>query len=634
MAAHHLVHRLINQQGQQKFAVSIVSEEATPPYDRVNLAKVLEGEDVQNLYLHPQSWYDEHNIDLYLGDKALSIDTKRQRITTETNTIHEYTHLVFATGSAPYIPPIPGIQSPGVFTYRTLKDIQNIMTAVHVPRRVMIVGGGLLGLETGRVLIRKGCAVEIIEAAPRLLPRQLDLQGAALLESQIRRLGIKLDLQKQVINIEEKSGELIVALSSGVSRKTDLIIIAAGTRPTDTLAKTSGVKCHPEGGIIVNDKLQTSVNNVWAIGECVRHQHKAYGFVSPCHEMADVLADRLLGTRRTFKGALPSARLKVEEVDIVTVGDSLQEDFRTQTISWVGKEQYRRVVLRDKRIVGAISIGASPDFPHIQMAVANRTRPSTQAIKRFKKQGQLFDTTSIMGVREWPDNAIVCTCTGVTCGRLRSELTEPNLSTSKLSNVTGAGTVCGSCKPLLVELVTGQGTSPSSNNKHLAILGSIALAAISIGAFNGPIPMSTSVQQSTVDVLWRESLYRQISGWTLLTICLCSLLLSLRKRSSLIRFGSFNSWRTLHAVLGVSALIFTGLHTGFRLGENINFLLMLSFLTTTTSGSVISFVMAIERTLPPSYSGWIKKISIATHIFLFWPWPILVFFHILSVYYY
>lgn len=634
MSAHYLATRLVEQHGLQRFSLTIVSEEDEVPYDRVNLAAILEGASPQSLWLHPPSWYQKHNISIYLGHQVESVDIQKTTIRTHQGLTLPFDQLVFATGSAPFRPSIPGIDHPRVITYRTTNEAEQIARSIQPQSRVLVVGGGLLGLETSRVLARQRCSVEVIEAAPRLLPRQLDEEGASLLAAQIQKLNIGLRLHQRVSSIQAEAECLRVTLNDGTTCSYDLVIVATGTKPRDELAIQSGIVCDPKGGILVDDRLRTSDSRVWAIGECVRHRHKTYGFVSPCHDMASVLVSNLLKRRGTFRGTYPTARLKIDEVPMVTVGETTTNHEETHVVSWTAPDEYRRLVLHRNRVVGAIAIGPSPDFPQIQMAVATGKRPKKHHLHRFRNEGKLLPAQQTPNIKQWPNRAIVCSCTGITCGQLRSQLAQGASTPLLLSQKTGAATVCGSCKPLLETLTGTLSTQfPSRSSNYLTIIGIAALILLSIRAITGPIAMSTSIQEMAVDILWRKNEYKQVSGYILLAFCLGSLFLSLRKRIKKFNFGSIFFWRSLHAALGLSALTFTGIHTGFRLGENLNFALMASFILVIISGALISLLAPGERFLG-SYSGRIRRLVTGAHILFFWPWPVLVFFHILSSYYY
>ena len=390
MSAHHLVERLALRGGPTRYALALVSEEPVCPYDRVNLAKVLKGQQPESLTMRDEAWYARHGVRLRLGERVVDIDRPARRLRTEANACIPYDHLVIATGAAPVVPSIPGHDLEGVVPYRTVEDVRRIAAAARPGGRVLITGGGLLGLETARVLTKRGCHVEIIEIAPQLLPRQLDEEGAALVEGEMRKLGITLVLRARVTSIRRGELGLTAQLSNGTLRVADLVVVAAGIRPRDELARACGLLCHPSGGIEVDDQLRTSDRRISAIGECVRHRDRTYGFVSPCYEMAEALSFRLVGKKGRFYGAHASARLKIEEVDVVTVGESLFEGAGMRVLSWVGHAQYRRIVMRGRRVVGAIAVGEVSEFRQLQDAVARRTVLHARQRERFAQDGRLW----------------------------------------------------------------------------------------------------------------------------------------------------------------------------------------------------------------------------------------------------
>lgn len=636
MSAHHLLEHLAIGGGFNRYELELVSEESVRPYDRVNLARVLQGHRPESLTMRDEAWYIQQGVHLRLGERVVAIDRPAQRLCTEANASIPYDHLVIATGGAPFVPSIPGHDLDGVVAYRTLDDVQYIASVARPGGRVLIAGGGLLGLETARVLTKRGCQVEIIEIAPWLLPRQLDLEGAALLESEIRKLGITLVLRTRVTEIRRGALGLTARLSNGTTRSAEMVIVAAGIRPRDELARSCGLACHPSGGIEVDDRLRTSDSRISGIGECVRHRGQTYGFVSPCYGMAEVLASRLVGKRRRFKGAHASARLKVEEIDLVTVGESRSEGRETRVLSWVGNAQYRRIVTRGRRVVGAIAVGEVSEFPRLQEAVAQRTVLRAGHRQRFAREGRFWAPGSSRPVSEWPDSAVVCTCTGATCGTLRAARDSGVRTSAALSERTGAATVCGGCEPLLCEIAGEQaGARRRGAGARLGVAAGLALAVVGAGAFAGPVPMATSFETGPkLDVLWRDAGYKQVSGFLVLALCALSLVFSLRKRWPSFSWGSFGAWRFVHTALGVATILGVGIHTGFRMGANLNFVLMVTFVGVVVLGSLAALVTSLEHRLPGPYGSMLRRSWTTAHILLVWPVPVLLLFHVLAVYFY
>lgn len=635
MAAQHFVEHLISHDRTDRYSITMICEEPSPPYDRVHLGSVL-GDHPRTLVFRDEDWYRANGIALRVKDPVLRIDREAQRVDTQSGASLEYDELVLATGGTAFLPPLEGNRLPNVLTYRTLEDAERIQRGARQATHVIVAGGGLLGLEAARAVQKVGCEVTVVEMAPRLLPRQLDVEGADVLERQIRRLGLELRLLTRLTRIVETEARLRAELSDGSTLDTDLVIFASGIRPNDQLARDAGLDCHASGGIEVDETLTTSDPRIRAIGECARHGERLYGFVAPCYEMAEVLADRLLHGTRTFVGAETSARLKLEEVDVAAIGESLADGTTVRDLTWVAPDQYRRVVIRAGRIVGAIAVGAGSEFPRLQESVATQARIRASQERRFARTGHLWKPGTLRPVELWPDAAVVCTCTGVTCGSLRSAWADGCQSSVMLTEATGAGSVCGNCKPLIAGIAGEVATTRRRGaGSWLGLMASISLVAIGIAWALGPIPMSTSVTATpSIDFLWREAGWKQVSGYTLLALMTAGLLLPLRKRIAVLERLSFPRSRQLHTAIGLGTLLAAGIHTGLRLGANLNLVLMSCFLGLTVLGSMSALVTSVEHRLSPRLGSALRIGWKRAHVALFWPMPVLVLFHVLAFYLY
>ena len=635
MAAQHFANRLVDIGAHKGLEITLLCAESRAPYDRVHLGSILGGDEPTSLALRDPDWYAENGIRLRLRERVERIDRTSRTVHTAAGSAFAYDRLVIATGGRAFVPPIQGVDLPGVVTYRNIDDALLIAKQVRAGKRVVVAGGGLLGIEAARAIAKLGCPVEIIERAPRLLPRQLDEDGARVLQDQIAALGVGLRIHERIGEIRRHATGLEVTVVDAPSSFADLVIVTTGIRPRDEIARRALLRCDRNGGILVDDAMGTSDPYIHAIGECARHRGSLYGFVAPCHAMADVLADRLAGGDRTFDGAVSSARLKVDEIPVAAVGDSLAEGFDVEALAWVTGDAYRRIVVREGRIVGGIAVGPGSDFPRLQEAVANGTRVREWHRRRFRKTGKIWREGTQKPLAEWPDRAVLCTCTGVTCGDLRRAYAEGHRTRPALMACTGAGGVCGSCRPLVAE-IAGEATAGTreSAGPGVSIAATAGLALIGIAWAIGPIPMSTSViHDASIDVLWRDSWWKQVSGFGLLALCAVSLVFSLRKRTGLLARGSVPSWRVLHSAIGTATIIAAGVHTGFRMGSNLNFALMVTFSGVVALGIISAFSVALERHL--ASTGSVLKRSLArAHIVAFSPMPVLVGFHVLAVYFY
>jgi nitrite reductase (NADH) large subunit len=644
MAGHRLCARLLEGADRPSRHLRVIGEEQRPAYDRVHLSDVLEGRAISELELAPEIWYRERGVELRLGDPAVRVDLDERRITTRSGELLPFDELVFATGSAALAPPLPGIHLPGVHLYRSADDVLAIARAAADARsgdaRVGILGGGLLGIELADALRRLGLRVHMFERAAHLLPRQLDAAASRVLERQIRSLGIELLLARSVEAIEPGAGGgICVRESSGRAEEFAFLAVAAGVRPRDELARAAGVACHPRGGILVDDALRSSAAGVYAVGECVRHRNVTYGLASPCLAMSDALADRLRGGRRSFRGMAPATRLKLDAVDVSVAGQSNLEGYPNVHVSHVREDRYRSLVLREGRVVGAVAVGEWPEWLRAQEAISRRRMLMPWRRLRLARTGSAWPARGGAPIARWPDATMVCTCLGVDCGTLRAALAEGCAGAAALSATTGAGSVCGTCRPLLEALCGGGDAARESAGGGLLPAGVGAAALVALVALAPPIALAASVQGGglagfQLDALWRDGALRQITGFTTLAVCAASLLFSLRKRWHLFERLSYARWRGVHALLGVTALAGLGVHTGFRLGANLDRALVLCFLALAALGALAGVATALERRLSPQAGALARRATTLLHSAAFWPFPVLVLFHALKTYWY
>ena len=246
-------------------------------------------------------WYEENGITIHIGDRATSIDRERQIVTSEKGEQIAYDHVVMATGSYPFVPPVDGIQQTGVFVYRTIEDLEKIIEYSEKAKRCAVIGGGLLGLEAAKAAYDLGLETHVVEFAPRLMPRQIDDPGSDILVNQIEDLGVKVHLSKATEKVLGNGAVEGMKFADGEQLDVDMIIVSAGIRPRDELAKESGLELGQRGGIQVNSKLLTSDPNIYAIGECALHDGMIYGLIAPGWEMADIAASQICGGESPFR---------------------------------------------------------------------------------------------------------------------------------------------------------------------------------------------------------------------------------------------------------------------------------------------------------------------------------------------
>lgn len=638
MVSHSLCEKLVHKDLHKEKEIIVIGDEPRPAYDRVHLTDYFKHNSPEALELAPRQWYVEHGIRLESGVRVTSIDRHERLVKTSSGESIRYAELVLATGSRPFVPSIPGTSLPGVFCYRTLEDLDSMREYAAKNTSAAVMGGGLLGLEAAKALHDLGLKTHVIEMAPGLMPRQLDSEGGAVLQKKIEQLGVSVHLVKRTNCIGAIGKDRVLQFDQGAPLRVGMVVISAGIRPRDELARDCGLEIGERGGIVVSDTLQTSDPNVWAIGECARHDDQVYGLVGPGYQMASVLADNLAGENSEFKKGDLSARLKLLGVDVATLGEPIGESPNATTTSWTDGESFRKLILQGGRVVGAMSVGTWVEIDRVQQLIAAGQRLWPWNFSRFEANGRLWRSGSCTHIHDWPDNAIVCSCKQVQCSTLREARALGATSIESLVADTGASTVCGSCEPLLCELL---GAPSETKNRNAAGLFVASVLAIVIGLFwlAGPIPFSISVTDvwHRVDYMWRDGFWKQTTGYSLLGAATVGLLLPLRKRLSWLTFGDYRFWRTAHSVIGLLSLAGLFAHTGMRLGRNLNFLLATTFLGLIVIGGLTGAITAMESRVQGGKAialrRWRPRIA-RCHILLFLPLPVLLFMHIARVYYY
>jgi nitrite reductase (NADH) large subunit len=635
MVSARLCERLAQHGVPARRPVLVFGEEETPAYDRIRLSELFAAErSVETLQIRSRDWYASVGIALHTKERVEQVLRQERVVVTSSGRHVKYERLVLATGAAPVRPAVPGMIGSAVKVYRNAEDREAIARLACKGTRVAILGGGLLGIELADALVRRGCGVILVEQAPRLMPRQLESSAAALLEARVRARDIDVRCARMLARVVAGSDGVWLGLAEGSSIEADLLVVTAGVRPRDELARGAGLECQRRGGVCIDDALGTSDPAISAIGECAVHRGVSYGTVAPGYAMAETLAERLAGRRARFEGTPLSARLKLDGLDVAILGDSQAADPGTRAVTLRQDESYRRLVLRDGRLVGAIAVGPWSALPRLQEAIARRARLRAAAERRFAATGDPFRSAAA-SIASWPDHAIVCTCTGTTCGALRRARAQGCASAQQLREATGASSVCGSCRPLLEELSGGSATPLRPRRAGLAA-GAILSGALIAGLLAlPPVGMLETVQARIPwDQLWRAGGYRQLTGFVLVAACVASVALSLRKRVARIRRGSYDGWRSVHASIGAATVALAALHTGLRLGERDDLALMLSFLGLACAGAVAAAATLLETRLGPAWGGRARRISTWMHLFALYPLPVLLGFHVFKVYYF
>ncbi len=608
------------------------------PYNRVRLSSLLSGDVSLDSIQNPLSMDRVETVIQRHNCPIVRIDRDNRQVIDALGYVQAYSELVLATGSSPHIPIIPGVNKKGVFTFRDLNDTRELMARRIRSRRTVVLGGGLLGLEAARGLQYANTEVLVIDHSNTLMARQLDEEAAEILREEVLAMGIQVLLNtgiQEVLGGSEIEG---VRLRNGRTIACDTLVLATGIKPNIQLALAAGISVGR--GIRVDDQLRTSDPHVYAVGECAEHKGNIYGLVVPGLEQAAVLAHNLTGGEGNYQGSLNASRLKVLGKTVISIGrtglDEPQSQLQWKIHSDPSRKLYRKLLLDRGQLVGAMAIGEWPEINRIQEAVTRRQRIWPWQWSGFISTGTLWSETQRDNVAQWPVKATVCQCTGVTRGTLTQAKNNGCGSIADLARCTGASTVCGSCKPLLQDLLgSDQAPVAEKGSRYLqwaAMLG-ILLSLAFLLLPN--LPYSRSVQSSfSWDFLWRDSLFKQISGYTLLALGVLISLISLRKRVSRVRWGEYSSWRVIHVVLGVLTAIILLAHTGLRLGNNLNFSLMLGFVMLMLMGSIASGGIGLQHRVNASWARRIQELSKKSHLYLLWPIPSLLGFHVLKTYWF
>ncbi|TAK50152.1 MAG: NAD(P)/FAD-dependent oxidoreductase [Xanthobacteraceae bacterium] len=363
MVAARLVEEL-SRHALGRYAIAVVGDEPRLAYNRVLLSSVLAGEVTsQEIELKTAAWWREHGVTVRYGCRAAAIDAGRRRVILADGSLLPFSKLVFATGSRSLRPNLPGIELPGVLTFRDAADAAMISAASGPGARAVVIGGGLLGIEAAYGLAKGGARVTLIHLMDRLMERQLDAPAAALLQNKLAALGVDIQLVAETARIDGQNRAEAVMLKDGRRIAADLVVVAIGIRPNTELAQGAGIACRR--GIVVDDGLETSMSGIYAIGECAEHRGVCYGLVEPGYEQARVLARRLAGSDVAYAGSVVCTNLKVSGVNVFSAGDFLGEAHGSEALTLTDRANgvYRKLVVAGGRLTGAVLIGDTLDAP-------------------------------------------------------------------------------------------------------------------------------------------------------------------------------------------------------------------------------------------------------------------------------
>ncbi len=450
------------------YDVTIFNAEPRVNYNRLMLSPVLSGEKTyEDIITHGDDWYAANAVTLHKGRKVEAIDRVAKTVTATDGMVAQYDKLVIATGSVPFIIPVPGHQLPGVVTYRDLDDVEKMLAAATEGAKAVVIGGGLLGLEAAAGLKMRGMDVTVIHLMPTLMERQLDPPAAHLLEQEFEKRGIKIRTKSNTHSILGESKVTGLKLEDGTELPCDIVVMAVGIRPSSALAKTSDIAVNR--GIVVDDQMRTNDPDVFALGECAEHRGVVYGLVAPLYEMARTIADVLVGRVAAYAGSVMSTKLKVTGVDLYSGGDFAEAKDREEIVLRdASRGVYKRLVIKENKIIGVVLYGETSDGPWFFDKLKKGEDISEDREMLIFGQayagGSPLDPTA--AVAALPPDAEICGCNGICKGKIVDAITGKGLtSLDDVRAHTKASASCGSCTGLVERLLMatlGEGYQPNA----------------------------------------------------------------------------------------------------------------------------------------------------------------------------
>ena len=473
MVGHRLVEALRARDTDGSWQITVLAEESDAAYDRVGLTSYTESWDRALLALPGNDYAGDERVRLLLDARVAEIDRATKAVVTADGERHDYDALVLATGSYAFVPPVPGHDLPACHVYRTLDDLDAIRAAAESARdgghnaAGVVIGGGLLGLEAANALRQFGLETHVVEMMPRLMAQQIDEAGGALLARMIGELGISVHVGTGTESIEsapraDGSTSTRVRLTDGEEIDAGPVIFAAGIRPRDELAAAAGLALAERGGVLTDLSCRTSDPDIYAIGEVAAIGGRCYGLVAPGYTSAEVVVDRLLGGGAEFPEADLSTKLKLLGVDVASFGDAMgtTENCLEVAINDAVNRTYAKLVLSDdaKTLLGGVLVGDASTYGVLRPMVGSELPGDPLALIAPEGSG---GGASALGVGALPDSAQICSCNNVTKGDLKCAIADGCGDVGSLKSCTAAGTSCGSCVPLLKQLLEAEGVEQS-----------------------------------------------------------------------------------------------------------------------------------------------------------------------------
>lgn len=452
MVGHNFLENLVASDIKDTFDIVTFCEEKRPAYDRVHLTEFFSGKTAEELSMVTEGFFDNNNIKIHLGDKAAAINKTNKFVTSAKGVEVSYDKLILATGSYAFVPPVQGHDRENCFVYRTIEDLEALTEAAKNSKVGAVVGGGLLGLEAAKALKDLDLKTNVIQFSPRLLSAQLDTGGANMLASKIEALGISVLPSKntqKIVDGDECKHKMLFA--DGTELETDIILFSAGIRPRDEIARQAKLEVGSRGGIVIDNQCKTSDPDIYAIGECAVWNGQSFGLVAPGYHMGRTVVADLAGQEASFTGADMSTKLKLNGVDVASIGDAHanSQGALIYTYQNGADEIYKRLVVSEdkKKLLGAVLVGDASGYGALSQYYLN-------AIDLPEHPDSLIlpsrsDESVGLGPDALPESAQICSCFDITKGQICSAVENGCHTMPALKDATKAATGCGGCTALL-----------------------------------------------------------------------------------------------------------------------------------------------------------------------------------------
>jgi nitrite reductase (NADH) large subunit len=459
MVGHKFLETLA-ERGAPELEVTVLCEEPRAAYDRVHLSEFFSGKSADELSLVAPGFFDRTDMVLKLNARATAVDLAAKTVTVASGETLDYDKLVFATGSFPFVPPLPGKDRKDCFVYRTIEDLEGMRECGTRATSGVVIGGGLLGLECAKALTDMQLATHVVEFAPRLMAVQVDDAGARVLRTKIEALGVTVHTQKSTVEIiDGETATHRMVFADGSFLETDMIVFSAGIRPRDAIARGAGLTIGARGGIMIDDSCLTSDPDVYAIGECAQWKGQVFGLVAPGYDMARIAARHLAGEQGAFAGADMSTKLKLMGVDVASIGDPHASTAGSRSYQFTDerKQVYKKIVVSDcgKYLLGGVMVGDASEYGTLLQMMLNKIElPESPEFLILPQADGL--ARPALGVDALPDSAQLCSCNDVSKAAICAAVQGGAVTIGAVKSCTKAGTSCGGCVALVTQVMKSE----------------------------------------------------------------------------------------------------------------------------------------------------------------------------------